>query len=409
MTRLPGGREAVSAAIEALRGRAATISREIHAHPELPFREERASALLSSWLEDEGFTVESGVADMPTAFVGRWGSGSPRIAVMAEYDALPGLGHGCGHNLIAAGGVLAAAALRRAMAGSGAAGTLEVIGTPAEEGGGGKILELNAGVFDGIDGALMFHPADRTILDRRMLACVHLRITFRGVAAHAAKNPDLGKNALAAMVLFFTGVDALRQHVNDGARMHGIITDGGSAVNVVPDRSEADFMVRHLTLAEVAVLRDRVTAVARGAALMTGTEVTVEETAPPYAHLESNGPMVDRLDLIMKELGLSVEEAAPDDRTGSTDAGNVSLALPTVHPFMQVAPRGTPSHSVAFREAAESDEAQDAMVDMATALALLGWDLFDDSELLASASSHWRSAAARRHADQTTSEERKAF
>ena len=371
--------------IEAARSRALAVSRALHADPELAFVEHNSAAILREWLAEEGFAVQSPVAGMDTAFVATIGERGPHIAVMAEYDALPGLGHGCGHNLIAAGGVLAGIAAAAALKASGMPGRLSVIGTPAEEGGGGKALELEAGVFDDVDAALMFHPSDRTVLDRRMLACIHLHVTFHGLAAHAAKNPEQGRNALAAMILFFNGVDALRQHSGDGSRMHGIITNGGTAPNVVPDLTEAVFIVRDATLAGAEALVARVTDAAAGAALITGTTAETTRTGPAYAHLESNEPMVDRLRQHMDALGEPVEPASPSDATGSTDAGNVSLALPTVHPFIAIAPRGTPSHSLAFAEAAVTDQAHDAMVTMSTALAALAWDLVNEPDLLSEA------------------------
>jgi amidohydrolase len=350
----------------------------------LALREHRSTEVLQDWLRAEGFTVTPGVAGLPTAFIAEWGAGRPRIAYLVEYDALPGLGHGCGHNLIAAGGVTAASALRRVL-GAGTSGTVMVIGTPGEEGAGGKVTELAAGVFDEVDAALMFHPADRTILTRRMLACAHLTIRFHGVAAHAAKNPEAGRNALAAMIQFFVAVDGLRQHVGPDARLHGVITNGGAAANVVPDLTEADFYVRHRTLDEARALADRVRACAEGAALATGTSAELVDAAPAYAHLNSNETLARRFGGYLTELGVAAVPPSPNDPTGSTDAGNVSLVLPTIHPFVQVAPTGTPSHSTALAQAAVSDQAHDAMLCAAEALSTLGADLIAEPALLAAA------------------------
>jgi amidohydrolase len=256
-----------------------------------------------------------------------------------------------------------------------------VIGTPGEEGAGGKVIELEAGVFDDVDAAVMFHPADRTIIDRRMLACLHLSVRFHGVAAHSGKNPEAGRNALAAMIQFFVAVDGLRQHIEADARVHGIITNGGAAANVVPDLTEADFYVRHRTLEAATALAGRVARCAEGAALGSGTTVEVWPSAPPYAHLHTNRAMAERLQTHLVGLGVAVEAPLPNDATGSTDAGNVSLAIPTVHPFIQIVDRGVPSHSVAFREAAATPKAQDAMLTMAKAMADLGADLLGDADL----------------------------
>jgi amidohydrolase len=360
-----------------LSGTAIELSRAIHRDPELGLREVRASERLQGWLADEGFAVQSGVAGLATAFTATWGTGAPRIAVMMEYDALPDIGHACGHNLIAAGGAAAAIATRRWMVecAAGLPGTIVAIGTPGEEGSGGKVIELDAGVFDGVDAALMFHPSDRTVPNRSMLACIHLGVRFRGVAAHAAKNPEDGRSALSAMIQFFVAVDALRQHIGRHARLHGVITNGGSAANVIPDLTVADFYVRDATLEEATVLMERVRACAQGAALATETTVEVTAVAPPYAHLNSNLVMADRVGGYLSALGFPVEWASGTEATASTDAGNVSLAVPTVHPFVQVVPRGTPGHSVAMREAAGGDDAHRAMVGAAHALAELGVDL----------------------------------
>ncbi|HWC82826.1 MAG TPA: M20 family metallopeptidase [Pseudonocardiaceae bacterium] len=373
----------VTTAVRELAGEAEKLSRQIHAHPETAFHEFRAAEQLCAALDSDGFTVTSGLAGLPTAFRAEWGHGKPRIAYLLEYDALPGVGHGCGHNLIAAGGLTAARSLRRALEGERFAGTITVIGTPAEEGGGGKILELDAGVFDDIDAALMFHPADRTIPWRHSLACAHLKISFRGRAAHAAKNPEEGRNALAAMVQFFVAVDGLRQHIGPHARLHGVITHGGDAPNVVPDLTEAEFLVRHRTVAECRALQDRVQDCARGAALATGTSVSFAEPTPLYAERKNNRAIATRIAEHLAELGTSVEPASTANPAGSSDIGNVSQRLPTVHPYLQIAPRGTASHSAAFRDAAVSDQAHTTMLTMATALAQTGADLLLDDELLA--------------------------
>ncbi|MFT4123161.1 MAG: M20 family metallopeptidase [Microbacteriaceae bacterium] len=391
---MPEARLALDRAVQERADRAVRTSLELHARPELALREHYACELLTTWLQDEGFAVERGVAGLDTAFVGRWGDGGPTIALMAEYDALPGIGHACGHNLIAAGGVLVASAVRAVLAARGLPGTVLLIGTPGEEGAGGKITELEAGVFDGVDAALMFHPSDRTVLTRRMLACLHLDIRFHGVAAHAAKNPDQGRNALAAMIQFFSGVDALRQHIPASARLHGIITNGGTAPNVVPDLTEAAYIVRDVTLDSAVALRERIVTVAEGAAAMTGTRAEVLDSVAPYAHLRSNLTMAARLERHLGEIGLEVVPPSPEEGTASTDAGNVSLALPTVHPFVGIAPLGTPGHSEAFARAAASPQAQQAMLGIASGLARTAWDLLTDPALLLAARDEFAHTAA---------------
>lgn len=382
----------LAATVDALRDRAVGASRQIHAEPELGLVEYRASGLLAQWLRDEGFAVETGGAGLPTAFVASYGSGTPRIAVMAEYDALPGLGHGCAHNLIGAGGVTAGAAIKRAMMAADLPGTLLVIGTPGEEGKGGKVTLLEHGVFDGVDAALMFHPSDATLVDRRMLACIHVNVTFHGVAAHAAKNPQDGRNALAGLIAFFNGTDALRQHISPNARMHGIITNGGAAPNVIPDLTQAEFYVRDATLAEASALLERVRACAVGAALMTGTTVDFDPS-PPYAQLSPNHVMASVMGGYLTALGYPPGVASPTEAAGSTDAGNVSRAMPTIHPFIQIAPVGTPSHSTGFREAAVTPAAHDAMLAASCALAAVGLDLICDPELLKRAAAEFAATA----------------
>jgi amidohydrolase len=271
-------------------------------------------------------------------------------------------------------------------------GTLLVIGTPGEEGQGGKVTMLERGVFDGVQAALMFHPSDRTFVDRHMLACIHVNVSFRGVAAHAAKNPQDGRNALAAMIAFFNGIDALRQHISPRARIHGVITNGGAAANVIPDHTQAEFYVRDATLAEASVLLERVRACADGAALMTGTEVDVESSAP-YAQLSPNRTMAGVMATYLTALGYPPGIASPTDAAGSTDAGNVSLALPTIHPFIQIAPVGTPLHSTDFREAAVTRSAHEAMLAASCALAAVGLDLITDPDLLNRAAAEFSATA----------------
>jgi amidohydrolase len=371
-------RQRLSAEIADLSNRAIAVSREIHQDPELAFREHHAASLLTGWLEDEDFAVERGIAGLETAFMAVRGSGEPRIAYLLEYDALPDLGHGCGHNLIAAGGAAAAIALARTLDGPGP-GTVHVVGTPAEEDGGGKIIELEAGVFDGMTAAMMFHPADRTLPTRRALACIDYKLTYRGVAAHAAKNPHDGVNALAAMIQFFVALDGMRQQLDPRARIHGIITKGGSAANVIPDLTEASFIVRHVTGELTQKLAVQVENCARAAALATGATCELRQSSPMYEERNDNRLMADRAGQYLAEAGLDVTDPSDDDAAGSSDIGNLSQRLPCIHPYAQIAPEGTPGHSVEMREAAASDAGHQAALKAALALARLGADLLTDS------------------------------
>lgn len=373
-------RERLQAEVGTLSSKAIAVSREIHEHPELAFREYHAAGLLTAWLEDEGFAVERGIAGLETAFMAVRGSGEPRIAYLLEYDALPDLGHGCGHNLIAAGGATAAIALARTLAGTPDTGTIHVVGTPAEEDGGGKIIELEAGVFDGMTAAMMFHPADLTLPTREALACIDYKLTYHGVAAHAAKNPHQGVNALAAMIQFFVALDGMRQQLDPRARIHGIITKGGSAANIIPDLTEASFMVRHVTGELTRELAAQVENCARAAALATGATCELRLSSPMYEERNDNQLMAERAGRYLAEAGLDVSDPSEDDGTGSSDIGNVGKRLPCIHPYAQIAPQGTAGHSVEMREAAASDAGQQAALKAAIALARVGADLLTDSQ-----------------------------
>jgi amidohydrolase len=375
---------AVDELAEALTG----LSLDLHARPELAMQEEYAAARICGLLEDEGFQVERGVARLPTAFRATWGSGRPAIAYLCEYDALPGIGHGCGHNLIASGGAGAAIALRRALPDP--PGTIACIGTPGEEGAGGKIIELEAGVFDDIDAALMFHPGDRNWPWRHATAAIPLEIEYTGVAAHAAMAHE-GRSALAAVIQLFVALDAMRQFMPETARIHGIITDGGQAVNVVPAHAAAKFQVRALTSEGALELLDRVEESARAAASATGTTVTMRRGLI-YAERKNNHTIASRTAAYLSSFGVEVEDPVLRGGTGSSDIGNVSLRLPAIHPYLKVAPRGTPGHSVEMAAIAGGPDAQQAMLAMAKALACTGADLLADGSLLAAAREEFATA-----------------
>ena len=341
-------------AIEEIREEIVRLSLDLHSHPELSLEEYYASERLTDWLAREGFDIERGVTDLPTAFVGRRGKKPrPAIAFLLEYDALPDPD-----------------------------GSIVVIGTPGEEGAGGKIIELEKGVFEGIDAALMFHPGDRTIPWRHATATAHLIIKYHGKPAHAAGSPQNGRNALAAMIQFYVAIDGMRQHIPETARIHGIITNGGSAPNVVPDYTEAEFLVRALTREGVLELVERVKACAQAAALATGTTIEVDHGSPIYAERKNNHTIASRVSQYLEELGEPVEIPVLKGGTGSSDIGNVSLVLPTIHPYLKIAPSGTSGHTHEFREAAASPEAHVAMLHMAEAMAKTAADLLLESGFL---------------------------
>ncbi|MCU1660229.1 MAG: family peptidase [Pseudonocardia sp.] len=369
--------ERIAAEISKLADTLIELSLDLHAHPELALKEKYAASRLTGLLRED-FLVEEGVGGLPTAFRASAGVGSPVLAFLCEYDALPGVGHGCGHNLIAAGGAGAALALRRAA--PELPGTVSCIGTPGEEGAGGKVVLLEAGVFDGVDAALMFHPGDMTMPIRHATANRRLDVEFHGVAAHAAASAHDGRSALAAMIQFFVGVDALRQFVPETSRMHGIITHGGEAPNVVPAYTRAEFMVRALTSDVVDDLAERVEAIAGAAATATGTTVTISRGIG-YAERKNNHVIAELVAGHLRRQDVPVEQPVLRGGTGSSDIGNVSLVLPAIHPYLQVMDRGTPSHSLAMAEAVAQPRAQEAMLRMATALACAGADLLADPEI----------------------------
>jgi amidohydrolase len=378
--------ETLLASLERHRADFDRISQAIHSNPETAFAEQRASALLTGWLAERGFTVTQPAGGLETAFVARHEGArpGPTIAFLMEYDALPELGHGCGHNLIGAGGALAAIIAAESLPDH--PGTLLAIGTPAEEGGGGgKIKLLDAGVFTDVDAALMFHPADRNLLARHALAAEHLGVSFHGIAAHAAKNPQDGRSAAAAVQLFFTAIDILRQFIPSTARVHGIVTNGGAAPNVVPAFAEAVLYVRDSTVDAVEDLVVRVMDAAEGAALATGCSTKVYQTGPTYHERVNNLTLAQRCAGHLADLGIQLEPPSPDNPAGSSDIGNLSRVIPIIHPYLQIADRGTPGHSEALRDAAGTERARERTTLMAAALARTALDALTDPGFLAAA------------------------
>ncbi|WP_028808555.1 M20 family metallopeptidase [Streptomyces canus] len=385
--------ETLSGELATLRPRMEAVSWSIHARPELKFAEFHAQQVLTGWLVESGFTVTSGAGGLDTAFVAlhQGPEPGPYVAVLAEYDALPGVGHGCGHNLIAAGGAAAAIAVVRALPTH--PGTVAVIGTPGEEmGGAGKVKLAEAGVFAGVDAAVMFHPGDRWLTGRPGLAAAHLRVAFTGVSAHASVSPWQGRSALAAAQLFLNAVDAMRQFVPPTARLHGIVSDGGQAPNVVPARAAVDLYVRDRTAASAEALVERVRAAAAGAALATGTEAEVSETGPLYAERRNNAVLAERFGEAVRALGADIGPYDPDSPAGSSDIGNLSQLMPVIHPYVQITDAGTPAHSDAMREAAATPLAHDRTQVAATGLAEVVTELLTEPAVLAAAQAEFEEA-----------------
>ncbi len=373
------------------------IARKIHAHPELRFEEHRAAAWLAEAIEGAGVHVERNLGGLSTAFRARVGAGAgPRVAILAEYDALPEIGHACGHNLIAAGALGAFLALQK-QAGD-IRGTVEIVGTPAEEGGGGKVKLLEAGVFDGVDAAMMFHPFDRDLLAHPTLANTYLTFVFRGKASHAALAPWDGASALTACLQTFHLVDAQRVHFRDGVRVHGYVTRGGDAVNIVPELASAEFSVRAFELGELERVRAIVERCARGAALACGAEVEID-VRRGYRDMQNNMSLARRFGDHLRALGRAPKERDPNVGTGSTDMGDVSHAVPSIHPWIAICDEDeTTCHQHAFAACAASERGAASMLVAAKALAALARDVLEDTPL--------REAAKSEHAAHSSSSRR---
>ena len=378
-------KERVVASVDAHRSELIRISDTIHATPELGFEEHQAAALLTNALEEAGFSVVRGVAGMETAFIASMEGqqAGPAVAFLAEYDALAGLGHACGHNIIAAAAVGAGLAMGTVL--GELSGTIQVIGTPAEEGGGGKAIMVDAGIFDHVAAAMMIHPGGRNLLGRKALTAYGVTVEFFGKSAHAAAMPDEGINALDAILLTFAGINALRQHLRDDARIHGIISHGGDAPNIIPDYTQAELIVRAADTPYATEVLDKVQACAEGAALATGARLEFKLSGPRYDARLPNPTLVKLFKANLETLGLQVEIATGKERLGSSDIGNVSQVVPTIHPYIAIAPDEVGGHTIEFREAAASAAGHEGLIHAAKALAMTAIDLLDEPENLAEA------------------------
>ncbi len=377
----------VAQAVDRLADELEALSHQIHGHPELAFREEQAHAWLTAFLDKYGAKVERGVGGLPTAFratIEGTGPG-PTIAIMAEYDALPGIGHACGHNVIATAGTGAGAALAAALGTLPVPGRVQVIGTPAEEGGAGKVKLLEAGVFTGVDAAMMIHGRCGTQVWRPTLGIVKVKAEFHGKATHASSWPWRGVNALNAVIQLFVALDQMRQQLRPDARVHGIIVKGGEQPNIIPEYTRADFYLRSLGRDDLDELLRRFTNCAEGAAAATGCRVEV--TAEPTIHdpMKPNRTMAEAFERNLAFIDFPVDPDDGEAGYGSTDCGNVSQALPTIHPYIRISPDGVPGHSREFAEWARSSLARAGMLAGAKALALTALDLLGSPEKLKAA------------------------
>ncbi len=390
-TTVPAGLdERIAAAVRDRRDEIVALSMAIHANPEPGFEEHAASALVAEMLARHGYAVERPAGGIETAIRARLkgdaGEG-PTIGILAEYDALRGLGHGCGHNLISAAGVGAAIAL--AAVRDELPGEVVFLGTPAEEDLEGKQRMLDAGLFEGVEASMMIHASNTTQVELELLASIDAEITFTGVHAHASTDPWSGRNALDAVILLFASIGLWRQQLRTDARVHGIITDGGSAVNIIPAHAVAHVRLRSRDDAYHAQMRDRLEVMVRAAATATGTQAKLRW----FAHartMRHNETIGARFRGHLAAAGTSEDPLSP--RLGSSDIGNVSFAMPTIHPMLGITNDPVPLHSEAFRELARTDRAQEVALLGATCLAQTAADLLHDRGLVDAAWQEFRAA-----------------
>ena len=374
-------KEQACAYVETIADQLISVSRDIYEHPELKFEEFRASKLLAEKIREGGFATQLGVAKLETAIQADHSavSDGPTVAIISEYDALPQIGHACGHNLIAAAGLGAALAVGAVK--SDLPGKLVFFGTPGEEGGGGKVLMVDAGLFAGVDAAMMFHPSSRTVVDRKSLAITEVMIEFTGKASHAAGSPEKGINALDAVIQTFNGMNAMRQHIKDGARIHGIITDGGAKPNIVPEHAAANFYVRALENDYRDELLEKLRACAQGAAFATGATLDFKIVGHSYKAMKPNRAIGDAFVNNLAKLGEPLTPPPPDAGMGSTDMGDVSQVVPSIHAYIQICDENVAGHSREFAEAAISKRGLDVMLIAAKAMAMTTIDILTNPDL----------------------------
>ncbi|HTO54884.1 MAG TPA: M20 family metallopeptidase [Myxococcota bacterium] len=371
----------VCASVDRLGSTLVEVSHEIHAHPELAFRELHAARLLADTGRAQGLDVHQNVYGLETALEARFGKAGPTVALLSEYDALPGIGHACGHNIIATTALGAALAL--AELGARLPGAVRWLGTPAEEGGGGKEIMARAGAFEGVDAALMIHPAGVNLVTMPCLAISDVEVVYHGVASHASAMPERGVNALDALVIAYQAIGALRQHIRSTERLHGIISDGGQAPNIVPERAAGRFYVRAANAGELSELKKRVTGCFRAGAEATGAKLELHWGEVDYLDLDTSWPLAQRFQRNAESLGRAFfpYDKLPAGMQGSTDMGNVSHRVPSIHPMLASAPPHVSIHNAEFARWAASELGDQSVLDGAKALAMTALDFLCDSEL----------------------------
>ncbi|WP_299078218.1 M20 family metallopeptidase [uncultured Fretibacterium sp.] len=376
-------KDKIAAVVDARSDSLKSLARAIFSYEETAFQEVRSSRALADYLEKAGFEVEWGMAGMETAFVARYGRGRPHIGLMGEYDALPEVGHACGHNMIGTISAGAAVAIKESGCLEGREGTILFLGCPAEEHGGGKVLLDGAGVFNGLDAAMIIHPASTSTGYDISFAIKRLFVEFFGKAAHAAAAPHKGVNALDAMLSFFNGIALMRQQMTERTRVHGIILNGGQSFNTIPDYTKAEMGIRALRMEEVLELETRLAAVAEGSARSTGCTVKVTQAEPPQPEVYVNVPLARTLDANYARVGEKTTMRTYGQGVGSTDVGIVTHRVPGIQGYINItAGASIPTHSREFAAAASSEYGYEAMLRATKALALTAFDLFDDPGLL---------------------------
>jgi amidohydrolase len=387
-------RKNVIAAVDALSGELISLSHAIHAEPELSLAEFKASARLAAAVEAHDLPVSREAFGLQTGFVAEFGKPKgATVAILSEYDALPGIGHACGHNIIAAIGFGAAAAL--AKLDGDLPGTVRYLGTPAEEAHGGKELMARFGAFRGADAAMMIHPSNMNLITMPTIAVADVEAVYHGRAAHASAMPFRGLNALDAVVTAYSAIAQLRQHITNTDRVHGIITDGGMAPNIVPERAACRFFIRAADIQSLVKLKQRVQGCFEAGALATGCRLELNWTGADYLDLKTNWPLAENFKHHAEDLGRAFYplEKIPHGFAGSTDMGNVSHRVPAIHPMLAVAPPDIIIHNPEFTRWAASPEGDAAVIDGAKALALTALDLMADGTTLSRVKADFEASA----------------
>jgi len=369
-------------AIDGLRGELVAASHAIHAHPELAFEEKFAADLLTKTVEKHSLPVQRGAYAVETAYATEFGpKGAPVMSLLSEYDALPGIGHACGHNVIASAGLGAALGLSKL--GAKLTGRVRYMGTPAEERGGGKEYMAQAGAFEGVDASMMVHPAGFDMVTMPCIALAEVEVVYHGRAAHASAMPFRGLNALDALVSAYQSIAQLRQHIQQTERIHGIIVEGGLAPNIVPERAAGRFYVRARDGVELAALKKRVQACFDAGALATGTRLEAKWGKVDCLDLKTNWPLANAYEANARALGRELMDPnlLPPGLAGSTDMGNVSHRVPSIHPMIAVSPPNVVIHNAEFTAYAKSEKADRAVIDGAKGLAMTALDYFASHDL----------------------------